>query len=373
MNSRIIFWSVFLGLLIWGCSNDDSAEQEQENEQSIPDFQCIGEDFENIFLYNYDSDMESGSAANLTQENDLDRFYIGLKQVSEVLSFFSFFEGDFSLLQKNVQNNSVSTFENFISESSERSVIWGANTESEILIGYYSPRGSGEFGVRVLDAVTEAFVDTPLASNVFDTQEPLYFNQRLFASYLDNNDRYHLVVFNTVDFSIVTSFDFLDETPSFLIDDMGNFVLFLGNQGVFKKEVYSIANMDLLESDSFIINEFFQPGPMNAYLVEDKLYYQSALVQPAPVLFTPAIYDFANNQNQILDILSLRETVILQIGRDINPTAFGFNSEKRLFFRGFAEVTGDSSFDGGIMVISEDGSLIEILELPFVPTYFIKN
>jgi hypothetical protein len=369
----MIFWSVFLGLLIWGCSNEDTIEQEQIDEQSLPDFQCIGEDFESIFLYNYDAGLESGSSVNLTQEDNLDRFYIALKQVSEVLSFFSFFEGDFSLLQKNVQDSSVSTFENFITESAERSVIWGANSENQVLIGYYSPRGSGKFGVRVLDAVTGTFVDTPLASNVFDTQEPLYFNQRLFASYLDNNDQYHLIVFNTVDFSIVTSFDFVDQTPSFLIDETGNFVLFLGDNGVFRKEVYSVANMDLLRSDSFTINEFFQPGPMNAYLAEDKLYYQSALVQPAPIILTPAIYDFSNNQNQILDILSLRETVIEQIGRDINPTAFGFNAEKRFFFRGFAKVTTDTSFDGGIMVISEDGSLIEILELPFVPTYFIKN
>ncbi len=373
MNSRIIFGSVFLILLLGSCSNDDPVALEPENVQVVPDFQCIGEDFESIYLYNYDAGLESGSAVNLTQEDDLNRFYIGLRQVADVLSFFSFFQGDFSLFQKNIQNNSVSTVDNFISESAERSVIWGANSESQILIGYYSPRGSGEFGVRVLDVVNGTFSDTPLASNVFDTQEPLYFNQRLFASYLDNNDRYHLIVFNTVDHSVITTFDFEEETPSFLIDDLGNFVLFRGNQSVFSKEVYSIANMDLLMSDSFTINEFFEPGSFNAYLVENNLYYQSALVQPAPIITTPAIYDFENSQNQILDILTIRENVIQQIGRDITPTAYGFNREDRIFFIGFAVVSSDTSFDGGIMVISDDGSLIEVIELPFVPTYFIKN
>ena len=39
---------------------------------------------------------------------------------------------------------------------------------------------------------------------------------------------------------------------------------------------------------------------------------------------------------------------------------------------GYAESTLEESWDGGVMVIAENGELIDIIELPFVPTYFVK-
>ena len=373
MNPRIFYLSVFLSLFIWSCSSDDAEEQEPLNEQNFAHFQFIGEDENSIFWYDYDAEQELLSSMNLTADDNLDRFYITLRQVDEVLSFFSLFQGSFSLFQKNIRTNSISTTEDFISITGERSVIWGANSETQILIGYYSPPGSGEFGVRVLDTSTGNFVDTPLASNVFDTLDPLYFNQRLFAAFMDNNDRYYLIVFNTADFSIVRGFDFGDEIPSFLIDDNGNLVLLRGRQGVFTKEVYAPANMDLLMSQSFELNEFFDPGPINAYLRDNKLYYQSALVQPAPIAYTPAVYNFDNAENPITDILTIRETVIDQLGQNFIPTAFGFDSVNRNFLMGFANTSPAGTFNGGVIIIAEDGSLVETLELSVVPTYFIKN
>ncbi len=373
MNSWNFIGLVCLGLFLWGCSNDDPVDDELESQAVVPDFQFLGEDEDSIYWYSYEAEEEVMTAQNLTQDDNLDRFYITLRQVGDVLSFFSLSGGSFSLFQKNIQDNNVTTVDSFISISGERSVIWGANTETQILIGYYSPPGSGEYGVRVLDVNTGNFIDTPLASNVFDTLEPLYFNQRLFTSYLDNNDRYHLVVFNTTDFSIIRSFDFGDQIPAFLIDDLGNFVLFRGSQGIFNKETYSLVNMELLMSDSFDLNEFFEPGPLDAYLVGNKLYYKSALVQPAPIEFTPAVFNFDSRIKQTTDILSIRETVIEQIGRNIIPTAFGFSTNSRVFLLGYAEVTTATSFDGGIIIISEEGDLLEVLELEVVPTYFIKN
>jgi hypothetical protein len=373
MNSRIVFWAVWVSLLLWGCSNDDAESQVFEMELSVPGFQLIGEDEASILLYSFDGTSETGAAVNLTQEDGVDRFYITLRQVADALSFYSIFNGSFSLLQKNISTDETNAVDDFISIDGEHSVIWGSNSETQILIGYYSPPGSGEYGVRALDIVTRAFIDTPLASNVFDTLDPLYFNQRLFAAYLDNNDRYHLVVFNTEEASIVRSFDFGDQIPAFLIDDFGNFVLLIGRDGIFSKEIYSIQNMDLLMSDTFQLSEFFEPGPLEAYLMQNKLYYQSALVQPAPVPSTPAILDFDTGLRHTVDILSIREIVMQEIGGDIIPTAFGYRTENSVFLMGYAKATNNISFEGGVLAISESGGLIQALELPFVPTYFIKN
>ena len=373
MNPKFVFWSICFALVFWNCSNDDDAEMQAESLLEIPDFQLIAEDTESIFWYSYDAELESANTINLTEEDNLNRFYISLRQVVDKLSFFSLFDGSFSLLQKNISNNSIVSVENFISISAERSIIWGTTTESQILMAYYSPPSSGELGVRTQDIESGSFDDTQLASDVFETSEPLYYNQRLFAAYLDNNNRYNMVVFDTENLAIIRTFDFEDQFPSLLIDDDGNLVILTGKQGSFTRQVYDVVNMDLLDTENFSLGQFLETGPLDAFLVNNKLYYKNGLIQPSPLPFAPAVFDFSTGESQVVDIISIRDTVREQIDRDIIPTAFGFNTVNRIFLMAYAEASTDDSFLGGVLVIAENGDLIDILELPFVPTYFIKS
>ncbi len=372
---KTAYWILLLAgcSLFWNCSDDNIGERDLEIAIEIPDFQLLGEDENSVYRYSYDSESDEGTATNITQEDNIDRFYISLRQVSDVLAFFSLADGNFSLTLKDLNASGTVSIENFISISSERSIIWGATTESQIIMANYSPPNSGALFIRTQEIEDGSFVDTPLATNVFTTSQPLYFQQRLFVTYLDNNDQYNLLVVDTETLDIIRTFEFGDQSPGILIDSNGELVLLLSDGNLFTREIYAVNTMELIEMSSFSLNQFLGTGPLDAYLVDERLYYLFSLVQPSPVASAPAFFDFSSGENGITDILEIREMVRDQIGSETTPTAFGFDVQSRTFFMGYAKNNSSSGFDGGVMVISENGELIEVIELPFVPTYFIRS
>ena len=373
MTPKNLLSYLLIALLFWHCSDDDIGSVDVPISGNTPDFQLIAEDENNIYFYDYDSESDKGEAFNLTQENNVDRFYITLRQVEDVISFFSLIDGSFSLLQKNLSDQSTSAFENFLAISSERSIVWGTVSENQILMANYNPPSSGALGIRSLDMNTGLFEDTPLASGVSDTGNPLYYQQRLFIDYIDNNDRYNMVVLDTENLELLRSFEFEDNVPSFLIDDNGHFVLLTGKDGSFRREVYDVVNLDLIEESSFSLEQVLNQGPLNAYLEDERLFYQFILTQPSPVTTAPAYFDFSSAESHVVDIIFIRDEVIEQRGTPISFTAFGFDVLSRTYLLGFGLSSAGESFEGGVIVINENGDLIDLINLPFVPTYFVKN
>ena len=374
MNSKIYIWRVFLSFLLVACSADDNELQEEDATTSIPNFILVGEDEENVYQYSYDSQLALGNITNLSQENGVSLNYLSLRQASDLITFFSFFEGSFSLIQRNVNTNSTITLENFLTVSGERSIIWGATSENQIFMANYSPPGSGALGVRTINTDTGSFVDTSLATNVFDTLEPMYFNNRLFAAYLDFSDKYHLIVFDSENRAVLRAFDFGDFFPSFFINEEGNLVIVKGNANSdFLLELYDLDTMDFLGQTSFTLDQFLSTGPIQAYLLDNKLYYFDILVQPSPVPQAPAVYDFSNGTNKTTDIVSLMQQAQDEIGNSIFVSSFGFDTNSRIFLVGYGIISENSILDGGVIIITEDGGFIDLIELPFVPTYFLET
>ena len=373
INPKFFLFTLLAAFLFWNCSNDDMDGEEMEISNDIPDFQIIAEDETSIFLYSYDAMSEEGNTANLTLEDNVDRNYITLRQVGAVISFFSLRDGSFSLLQKNVDDQSTRAIDDFIAVSSERSIIWGAVSENQVLMANYNPPSSGQMGIRSLDISTGLFEDTVLASGVADTGNPLYYQQRLFIDYFDNTGQYNMVVMDTENLELLRFFDFGNSIPNFLIDDNGNFVLLVGDQGNFSREVYDVVTMDLIDQSTFVLEQVFLPGPIDAYIEDERFYFQYILTQPSQVPTAPAFFDFTTSENQIVDIVSIRDEVISQLEKQISLTAFGFDASSRTYLIGYGFSSINEDFAGGVIVINENGDLIDVIELPFVPTYFIKS
>lgn len=374
MNSRITLWFISLSFLFWACSNDDNEiDDVRETPVTFSDFNLIGEDLENIFQYSYNSEDETGDVTNLTLSNGVDRNYVTISQAEEFISFFSFIDGSFSLVRKDINSSSSLDVENFISVSDERSIISGTTSTSQIFMFYYAPPGSGQLGVRTIDIDSGTFVDTELASGVFDTLDPLYFNGRLFASYVDFSGGYHLVVFDTENLAVIRVFDFGEFFPSVLIDSDGNPVIIKGNGASdFVLELYDLETMELQGSTDFVLNKFLSTGSLDAYLTNNRLYYLDFLVQPSPVPFAPAVFDFGTGSNSTTDIFALMQQAQDSLGNDILLTSYGFDAQNSVFFLGFGLVSELEDFNGGVLVIDENGTFVDIIELPFIPTYFVK-
>ncbi len=357
----------------WACSDDEPAPANPPA-STIPDFTALGEDLEHVYLYTYNAGTATGATANLTLENAIDKQFLTVRQVEEVLTFFTFSSGSFSAIQLNVRTGESRNLENVYTIDDDRSVIWGTNSEEQLYFGYYRPRGSTNFGMRVVDIANNTFVDVLLEDNVQNVYEPFYYQGKLFVTYRDVGGQYHTEVFEDGDTSIRQSLEFGGGTPSFFIEEAGDLTMITstgGNQ--YLKVLYDFQTLEPFSETPFSVNRFFPPGPLDATLADERLYYLNFYAQPSPVPFGPAIYDFIRAENQIIDMIGIVQELEEASGESITLTAYDYRAEGRAFLLGYTSDFSNGLFQGGVLVISESGELLQNLETPFIPISFVKS
>ena len=88
--------------------------------------------------------------------------------------------------------------------------------------------------------------------------------------------------------------------------------------------------------------------------------------------FGPAFYDFVKDENVVIDILSIVQEVEAATQFTVNLTALRYFEEEEVFLMGYANAFTPNGIKGGVLVISREGNLLERIEVPFAPTYFVK-
>ncbi|NNJ87917.1 MAG: hypothetical protein HKP53_00820 [Eudoraea sp.] len=354
------------------CSKDDAPGTVVEMADT-PNFKMIGEDVENIFQYSYNATQESGSQINLTQTLGLDPSYLTLRQVNEVLSFYSFSSGSFSILQQNTESGQSTAYPDFYTTTEERSITWGTNSEDLLFLGYYSPKGSRNYGIRTLDPNDGSFTDLSIEFNIQQAYEPLYFRERILMTYKDAAGAFKIAIFNTESRSILATLDYGEAIPNVLIDDEGNLGILIGTgNSNFIYQVYDIETLLLQRESSFVLDKYLPPGPLKGAIYGNTLYYINSLAQPSPVTFGPAYFNFENNTDFVIDILSIVQQVELETQFSIALTDLRYIEEAEVFLLGYANANVSNEIVGGVLVISKTGTLLERIEVPFAPTYFIN-
>lgn len=362
---------LYLTLFI-SCSKDDGPGTVVEI-ASTPNFKMIGEDEENIFQYNYNATQESGSQINLTQTLGLDPLYLTLRQVEEVISFYSFSAGSFSILQQNTLSGQSNTYPDFYTVTEERSITWGTNSEDLLFLGYYSPKGSRNFGIRTLDPNDGSFTDLAIEFNIQQAYDPLYFRERIFMTYKDAAGAFKIAIFNTETRAIMLTLDYGEGIPNVLIDDEGNIGVVIGTgNSNFVYQVYDIETLLLQRESFFVLDKYLPPGPLKGAVHGNTLFYTNSLAQPAPVTFGPAYFDLENNTDFVIDIISIVQQVEVETQFPIALTAMRYIEEAEVFLMGYANANITTEIVGGVLVINKTGTLLERIEVPFAPTYFIK-
>ncbi|NNK21381.1 MAG: hypothetical protein HKP07_08730 [Flavobacteriaceae bacterium] len=361
-----------LVFLTVSCSRDSSPGTEEE-QVILPNFRLIGEDADNIYQYTYNASAESGTEINLTQTLGVDPFYLTLRQVAEVVSFYSFSADNFSLIQQNTLTGQSASYLNFYTVSDERSITWGTNSEDLLFLGYYSPKGSRNFGLRTLDPTDGSFTDLSLDFNIQQAYDPLYFRQRLFITYKDEAGNYKIVVYNTETRNVMITLDYGPGIPNLLIDELGNLGILVGlGNSDFVYYVLDIETLNEINEFTFSLNEFLPPGPLQGDVFDTTLFYTNYLAQPSEIPFGPAYFDFVTNENFIVDILGIVQQVELETQFTLALTALRYYNEAEVFLMGYADASSQIELRGGVLIISKSGQLLSRIELPFVPTYFVK-
>lgn len=365
--------SVVLLVMLAACSTD-GIEENNAQSREFPNFIVIGQNADNVYEFNYTSSSDTGETINLTQEAGIKIQYITLRQTGELLTFYSFLDGNFSAIQRNITTGEIQFFPNFYTVDDKRSILWGVNSEEKIFLGFYSPRGTSNLNLLAIDPKLGTQIDIFLENDVQQSFFPLYHSGKLFLTLLDTSNKYSVFVIDAANNSIIERLDFGDSKPSLAIDNAGNVAIIEGGSGANSVlSTYDFDTLEKLEGLQFSLGRSFKAGVLEAEIYDNTLFYTHLFGQPSPITFGPAFYDFTTGENSIINMISIVSTFEQQNQVNIELISWGFDSATENYLIGYG-ITGPgiAMLEGGVLVISLDGNLIQEISLPFAPTYFVN-
>ena len=364
-----VFALIILGAL--SCSKDDGVDTDTVREPDI-NVMLIGEDSERVYQYNYNAANDTEIQTDLTQELGLDSSYLTLRQNGDLLSFYTFASGNFSLIQKNVATGASTIEANFYAENSKQSILWGTNDEQNIYLGFFSPERTSNFGVLTIDISSGFQSELLIEEDIQNSYQPIYHQGKLILTYRDNLDNYKVAVVETATNSILTTLKFETQIPNIFIDDMGDVAILKSDSGEnYSYTIYDASSFAPIDEGDFSLRRFFNPGILTARLIEEKLFYYGLYVQPAEVLFRPSVFDLNMDVETLFDMEGIVRRVEEASNKSIQLVSQGIDQKSRSYLVGYSNLGNADIFDGGMLVVSFDGELIRDIELPFVPTYFL--
>ncbi|NKI31095.1 hypothetical protein [Croceivirga thetidis] len=356
------------GLILVGCNQDDEPGLIQE-ELSPTNFSVIGLTTESVFQYDYDATAESGELTNLTLEIGVPVDYLTLRQTGNLLSFYTFGEGTFSLWLKNIESGETDIYADFFANSAGRSFAWGINDETNVFFGFFGPNGERNLGIQ--DVVFSGDLDGDLIidENIDFTYQPLLFEDKIYLTYRDEVGNYKLTYYDTVSKTASSIVNFGPVPISIFTSELGEIVV-IKNGANPTLELFDADSLVFIESKSLQFGTAFNQGPIyGAVFKDDKLYYAYPFVQPALYDEGPAIFDLATGENTIFDLAAIAQGVEAELGVAIGITSQIYDAAADVFLVGYASLGDDTT--GGILQISTAGELIANISLPFFPNYIV--
>ncbi|MEO0573144.1 MAG: hypothetical protein AAF039_15660 [Bacteroidota bacterium] len=367
------FFLLFLVLLFFSCSTDDSNGPTQQKEIEIPvaNFTVIGQDLNNVYQFDYDAPSDQGLLQNLTQDFNINTNYLTLREVDDLLSFYFFANGAFSLIVKDVRTGASATYTDFFANSPGRSVAWGINNETNVFFGFFGPFGTRDIGIQDVSLQNGATQDTPVDVDIDFVFQPLLFNGKIYFVYRTNMGDYKFTFYDILTQSVGPILGFGAIPISFLVAQSGNLAL-IKNGVDATLEIYDSDSLTLLETLPLQFNTAFSPGPVDGAVFQDGiLYYAFPFVQPAEFPEGPASFDTNTQENNLIDFFGIADSIEEGLGESIGLTVQIYDPFQNVFLVGYEVL--DQSARGGVLQISNEGNLISNVSTTFVPTYFVRN
>ena len=357
-------------LLLISCAKESS--EEQSVDRSI-DLTIIGEDLERVYQYDYNSETDEGFQTDLSNEIGITNYYLTLRQLEKKLFFFTLSNGAISLYEKDLITSGVTSYSEFFTITTERSLVWGLSNENSVYFGLYKPFGSTNLALHSFNLQTLKGFDIALEFGIDQLFQPLYSDGKLVITYRTGNGEYKIVIFDTVKDNIAKTFELVSSKPSILITEEGELAIFTkkDNENTVL-ELFDLNNLLSISQRELQFDQAFPTGPINGKLIGNKLYYEYSYPQPFSLAEGPAILDISNGSNTVLDLLGIIEKLNSEKGLDIQPILGQYLPNENVFAISYVLPNGEISEPGGFLLISEDGKLRSQKNLNFVPTYFVE-
>ena len=360
-------------LLFISCSKENvEAEAEPIVAEEVL---LVGEDFEAIYSSYYRPLTQVLETQNLTSTLQVPLDYLIQRNYGNDLSFFSFEAGNFSLFRQNIITGSSGRWLDFYQNTTERSIIWGADVENSIFLAYFSPLGSKNLALLRMNLAGEIQEELQIEFGVESVNPPILQDGYLLIGYESSAGSYKIGVVEVAGFRWLGSLDLGDSgTPSYFIDE-GQLVV-LKNRISQNPElsVYELSSQEFLFSEELEINQFFQPGPIRARFIDQELYYYFTYAQPSPVTDGPAQYSLDRQSNRLIDMNAIRQELENERGLQVVFTARGIGtSDPPQFFIGYGFQTPGTEIEGGMLILDVAGNILEKVDLPYIPTAIISR
>lgn len=371
MKLKKLFLS-FLTLLFFGCSSDDSNDTTPpETEIPIADFVAIGQDLNTVYQYDYDGDSNMGEQLNLTQLFNVTPDYLTLREVDDLLSFYYFGRGAFSLVIKDIRTGASANYPDFFVNSPERSVAWGINNESNVFFGFFGPLGTRNLGIQDVELLSSNIQDTSIDVGIDFVFQPLLFNNKVYFAYLDSEGNYKFTFYDTVTNSAGPILNFMSTPISFLAAESGDIAIVKNGVNA-SLGLYDADALTLMDTVPLDFNTAFTAGPVDGAVFDGRmLFYAFPYVQPSEFPSGPAFFDTETQENTLIDFFGIAAELEQEIGTNIGLTAQIYDTFQKVFLVGYEIL--DQSARGGVLQINTDGELVANISTMFVPTYFVRN
>ena len=372
MKIRILalVWAVLFGI---SCSTENTVtEPEIEEAQEVL---IVGEDLEAVYSSSYDPVTQQLNTQNLSSTIQLPVDYLIQRNYGNEFSFFSFESGRFSLFRQNMVSSDFGSWPGFYQNTSERSIIWGADVGESIFLSYFSPVGSRNLSLLHLSLEGEIQNEVQIEFGAERVYPPLLKEGHLLVGYESSSGTYKIAVYEVDDFRWIGTLDLTEAgEPAYFIDE-GRLVILRNSSGQTPEIlVYELNSLELLFSESSELNQFFTPGPMQGRLVGNNLHYYFTYAQPSAIIDGPAEYSLDRRTNKLFDLNSIRQDLENERGLQLLFTAKGLGTTNPpQFFLGYGFQTMDNSIEGGLLILDSRGNILEQVDLPYIPTGLISR
>lgn len=370
---KVTLFFVFVFFIISGCSTDDSSLPIDEVPQEAIHIKAVAADGQSVYQFSYNGSNNEVETTNLSEELGLGSDYLTLRQSGNTLTFYTFNGGEFSLRQKNVSTGAVQAYIDFYTNTEERSIVWGINNETSVFFGYYKPLGSTNLAVQNIQLDNLQGTDLSLEFNIDKLYQPLYHEGKLYITYRNSALEYKISIYDTATFSLAQTLVFGTASPSLLVDANGDLVIFkfsdTANVSVERRDIFTL---EIVEEVNFEWNQRFIPGPINAEVVGDYLYYGYEYSQPFDFEVGPAILNINTGENSLLNL----EGAIAKIEAEEEMSTYvvwqQYDPLQNVFLVSYGRYSNEATLLGGVLILSSEGEFLDNVLLPFVPTYFVK-
>jgi hypothetical protein len=364
------FFLPLLATMVIGCSSDDGTVPAVK-EKSPVNFTVIGQTENSVIQFAYDAGTTSGITFNLTEELGVQTNYLTLRQSGNLLSFYSFANGSFSLQQKNLRTNETNNYDDFFANSPGRSVAWGINNQTNVFFGFFGPNSSRNLGIQDVALNSADVNDITIDFDIDFVFQPVLFENKIFFAYRDNRGNYKFTFYNTLSKGGGPILNFGNFPISFLVSDENTIVIIKNGVNPILTH-YDPETLSELDEVPLNFGTALNQGPVDAVLEADRLYYSRPTVQPAKLFAEPAIFDVTTQEDFQIDLKTIITQLEVDFGADVAINSIVYSASKRIFLVGYSKLL-QTEVAGGILQISPEGELIENIEVDFLPAFFVKG